>query len=353
MLPFCHQCGYNLQLEIEKFCPKCGFNLHNGRTGKNDKSINIAHTSGDIFFGTGFKGNKNIIAKDTKGNIFSNINSISTDHLKSIISSSTTLDATSSFREYANTNIENLKEIMETKRQTSRVLDEINKIEKEEGIQIQEIKVGDLQISKNEISLKEYLLKGNERYYIQDYEEAIKWYDKAIEQDINNSEAWFDKGCALGQQKKYNEAIECYDKALAIKPDYVDALNNKGWTLSKIKKYNEAIECYDKALRINPDKELGLNNKGTKLHLLKKYNEAIECYDKALAIKPDYVDALNNKGRAFYKLENYNEAIECYDKALAIKPDYELTLNNKRLAQKKLGESKDNKGFFSKFRSKS
>ena len=249
-VPFCHQCGYNLQLGIEKFCPKCGFNLHNGRTGKNDKSINIAHTSGDIFFGAGFKGNKNIIAKDTKGNIFSNINSISTDQLKSIISSSTTLDATSSFREYANTNIENLKEIMETKRQTSQVLDEINKIETEEGIQIQEIKVGDLQISKNEISLKEYLLKGNERYYIQDYEDAIKWYDKAIEQDINNSEAWFDKGCALGQQKKYDEAIECYDKALAIKPDY------------------------------------------------------------------------------------------------------ELTLNNKRLAQKKLGESKDNKGFFSKFRNK-
>jgi len=144
-----------------------------------------------------------------------------------------------------------LKEIMETKRQTSRVLDEINKIEKEEGIQIQEIKVGDLQISKNEISLKEYLLKGSERYYIQDYEEAIKWYDKAIGLDVNNSEAWFDKGCVLGQQKKYNEAIECYDKALAIKPDY------------------------------------------------------------------------------------------------------ELALNNKRLAQKKLGESKDNKGFFSKFRSKS
>ena len=74
---------------------------------------------------------------------------------------------------------------------------------------------------------------------------------------------------------------------------------------------------------------------------------------RLLAIKPDYVDALNNKGRAFYKLENYNEAIECYDKALAIKPDYELALNNKRLAQKKLGESKDNKGFFSKFRNKS
>jgi tetratricopeptide (TPR) repeat protein len=353
-LQFCHQCGYNLQLGFEKFCPKCGFNLHNVRTGKNDKSINVTHTNVGDIFDDYFKDNKNIIAKDTKGNVFNfKINSISRDQLKIIVYSSTTLDPTSSFREYANTNIKNLNEIMETKRQTNQVLDEINKIEKEEGRQIQEIKIGDLQISKNYISLKEYLLQGNERYYIQDYDEAIKWYDKAINLDINNSEAWFDKGCALGQQKKYNEAIECYDKALAIKPDYVDALNNKGWTLSKMKKYNEAIECYDNAFTINSDKELALNNNGTKLHLLKKYNEAIECYDKALAIKPDYVDALNNKGRAFYKIERYNEAIECYDKALAIKPNYELTLNNKRLAQKKLGESKDKKSFFSIFKNKS
>ena len=205
VLPFVTRCGYNLQLGIEKkISLMLGFNLHNGRSRKNDKNLyNIANTIKNRYFlCAGFKGNKNIIAKRYKRKYLSKINSISTNQLKSIISSSTTLDATSSFREYANTNIENLKEIMETKCQTSQVLDEINKIETEEGIQIQEIKVGDLQISKNEISLKEYLLKGNERYYIQDYEEAIKWYDKAIEQDINNSEAWFDKRLCSWSTKK-------------------------------------------------------------------------------------------------------------------------------------------------------
>jgi tetratricopeptide (TPR) repeat protein len=45
--------------------------------------------------------------------------------------------------------------------------------------------------------MKEYLLNGNESFYRQDYAEAIKWYDKALE----------------------------------IKPDYIDALHNKGASL--------------------------------------------------------------------------------------------------------------------------
>ena len=50
-----------------------------------------------------------------------------------------------------------------------------------------------MQISKNELSIKEYLLKGNESYYKQDYAEAIEWYDKAIELDINNYEVCMTK----------------------------------------------------------------------------------------------------------------------------------------------------------------
>ena len=66
MLPFCHQCGYNLQLGIEKFCPNCGYNLHNGQAGGNVNSLNITDTKGDVL-GAGFVCDKNIIAKYTRG----------------------------------------------------------------------------------------------------------------------------------------------------------------------------------------------------------------------------------------------------------------------------------------------
>ena len=60
------------------------------------------------------------------------------------------------------------------------------------------------------------------------------------------------KGISLDNLGKYNEAIEYYDKALEIDPENAEALNNKGVALDDLGKYNEAIEYYDKVLEIDP-----------------------------------------------------------------------------------------------------
>ena len=57
--------------------------------------------------------------------------------------------------------------------------------------------MGDLQISKEELLLKEYILKGNEFYYKKKYEKSIECYDKALEIDPKNATAWNNKGLAL------------------------------------------------------------------------------------------------------------------------------------------------------------
>jgi hypothetical protein len=100
-LPFCHQCGYNLQLGIEKFCPNCGFNLNNsGQTSENTKSIDIANNKGDVF-GTGFAGSGNIIGKGIKyavnGNVIhihvtGNISNEQIENLQKIISLSAQIE---------------------------------------------------------------------------------------------------------------------------------------------------------------------------------------------------------------------------------------------------------------------
>ena len=67
-MTFCHQCGYQLKLGIEKFCPNCGQNLTKQESGIEDttasnKSVGIPGTQGDVF-GFGFSGSANIIGKD-------------------------------------------------------------------------------------------------------------------------------------------------------------------------------------------------------------------------------------------------------------------------------------------------
>ena len=118
---------------IEKFCPKCGYRLDVGQEGGIAKSPNITHNPGDVF-GIGFYGDKNIIAKDTEGNIFYfSIGSVTKEQIRSIITSPTTLDISSiSYKDGWNKDTECIQKATETKQQTSKVLYELKKIEKAE-----------------------------------------------------------------------------------------------------------------------------------------------------------------------------------------------------------------------------
>jgi tetratricopeptide (TPR) repeat protein len=273
---FCHICGLKLTLGNENFCPKCGTNLQqkiatvgSGKMTDNNQLVDIQHTGGDVI-GTGFSGSGNITAKDTKGNIiYFHIDNVSSEQLRNIITSSTTLDVSESYKTADNTkNIRELHNVTETKQQTGQVLEEINKVEKGQGREIQEIKVGELQISKNELLLKEHILKGNEYYYKREYEKAIECYDKVLEIDPKYAYAWNNKCLALDNLGKHNEAIKCYDKVLEIDPKDAYAWNNKGNALYNLGKHNEAIECYDKVLEIDPKDDKALANRNLALKLL-------------------------------------------------------------------------------------
>jgi tetratricopeptide (TPR) repeat protein len=65
-------------------------------------------------------------------------------------------------------------------------------------------------------------------YKLGDYEEAIIFYNKAIE--LNEGTlftAYYNKGKAYLDLKDYREAIDCFDEALKIKPGNMEAKNRK------------------------------------------------------------------------------------------------------------------------------
>ena len=314
-MPFCHQCRYNLQLGIEKFCPSCGFNLKSSQISGNAKSIGITNTKGDVI-GTDFKGSGIIAGKEidyrVQGNVINlNINAgiLSQeviDNLQKVIS----LSAQIELPLFDKNIIQSGKDLRikenesnKTQQQIKNVLDEVNKVEEESGRNIEQIKMGDMQISKDELYLKEIILKGNEQFYKQQYEEAIEYFDKALMINPDDALALYNKGAALYYLGNYEEAIEYFDKSLMINPDYLYALNNKGAALYYLGNYEEAIEYYDKALSINPSDATVLYNKGDSLDALGNYEEAIEYYDKALSINPSDATVLDSKQLALDKLK--------------------------------------------------
>jgi len=54
---------------------------------------------------------------------------------------------------------------------------------------------------------------------------------------------WRNKGAIFKELKKYDEALQYYDKAIEIDPNYANAWVNKGLVLEEMNDYDEAFKC--------------------------------------------------------------------------------------------------------------
>jgi len=100
----------------------------------------------------------------------------------------------------------------------------------------------------NKISAMDYYNEGVSLYNQGRYGEAIIKFERSLEIDPKNKEAWFYKGLSLDDLEKYSEAIICYDKAIALDPYYVIPWYNKGIILGNQGRYLDAITCFDRVI---------------------------------------------------------------------------------------------------------
>ncbi len=77
------------------------------------------------------------------------------------------------------------------------------------------------------------------------------------------SDAWFYKGHALSDLNKFDEAIKAYDKVIENNPQNSITWDNKGIALVKLNKFAEAITAFDKAIELNPKDWIALEGKKT------------------------------------------------------------------------------------------
>jgi predicted O-linked N-acetylglucosamine transferase (SPINDLY family) len=169
---------------------------------------------------------------------------------------------------------------------------------------------------------------GNVLMDLEQHDEAIASYLRALELEPEYAEAHHNLGVALKVLERRQEAIAHYRRALELEPDYVDAHYNLANALQDIERHEEAIASYRRTLQINPDHAGALNNLGNSLQYLNRHDEAIASYRRALEIEPDFVEACYNLGNVFQDLNRHEEAVVCYRRALQINPVHAGALNN-------------------------
>ena len=98
----------------------------------------------------------------------------------------------------------------------------------------------------------EAMLKlGYSRFHLDDYSESMRVYDKVLDIDITNSEAWNLKSLVFYEKKNFAKALDSAEKALDSDPTYDMAWYNKACYLSLMNQIPDSLESLKRSIEID------------------------------------------------------------------------------------------------------
>lgn len=163
---------------------------------------------------------------------------------------------------------------------------------------------------------EEYLKHGKIRM-------ALKELKKAENLVPNDHILQDDLGLCYYFLNDQDQAIFHFKKALEIKDDYTPARNNLGNAYAEKKEWDKAIEQYKivSADLLYGTPQNPLSNLGYVYYELQEYGLSAQYFLKALDIKPDFVRALYGLAKTYMAMDRVQDAIAKLEKAVGISPD--------------------------------
>lgn len=149
-----------------------------------------------------------------------------------------------------------------------------------------------------EKSSKTFNAMGYEYHKKGQYDKAIVEYNRALELNPQNFEAYVNRGNAYEAKGAHEDAIADYNRAIEINPNYGGAYMNKGVVYARMGQYDQAISNISKGIDIDPKNgEMYFNRAVTYFHN-NEYDKAWDDVNKAQnlgwEIHPGFLQDLRN-----------------------------------------------------------
>lgn len=153
------------------------------------------------------------------------------------------------------------------------------------------------------------------------HEESVKEFQKALQLDPENSDAYRELAWAYEKLGRLEEAEAAYKKAIELKPDYWAGYNYLGAFYYDQARYSETEKTWLKVIELTPDNVRGYSNLGALYVKMGQADQAIVMLKKSLDLKPSW-RAASNIGTLYFFQGKYTLAMHMFEKAI------ELGVNN-------------------------
>lgn len=163
-----------------------------------------------------------------------------------------------------------------------------------------------------------YHHRGITRLTTGDYEKAIRDFDRAIDEGLDDPGVYVNRGAAHQRNGNLEKAIEDYTQAIELNAENSRAYDNRANALAELGQFEASLADFEEALRITPDFPEAYNNRGVTFRMMGEFEKAIDDYSKAIELFPYYSAAFANRGYARKQLGMFEEAIEDYTQAIKL-----------------------------------
>jgi tetratricopeptide (TPR) repeat protein len=204
---------------------------------------------------------------------------------------------------------------------------------------------GETQVKEKELTVQEWVERGNKFDDAKKYDDAIHCFTEAIRLKPDYAIAYGNRGYAIIESKgdlelalkDLNQSIKLNSNSTAAAVVY----NNRGRVYTKQGKTDKAIAEYNWSIQNDQTYHYPYNNRGLARKAKGDLDGAIKDCTQAIRLKPDYADAYYNRGIARYDKGDLDGAIKDYTEAIRLKPDYAEAYNNRGNARFSKGDFND------------
>jgi tetratricopeptide (TPR) repeat protein len=177
-----------------------------------------------------------------------------------------------------------------------------------DGLYVKVLEIAEAFLEENPKSFQMWLIQGNARQKLEDYEGAISSYEEALKLNDESPEVHTNIGVAYFNSGDIEKAHKLLKKAVKINEYYSPAHYFTGNLEYAEFRTKMALKCYDRAIELNPQYRDALYMRSAVYFEMEEYQKALQDINRVIEIDPDLAPAKLNKAIILVSAENYEEA---------------------------------------------
>jgi len=171
---------------------------------------------------------------------------------------------------------------------------------------------------------------------------AINCFNKSIQLDSLNINAYYNRGLAYSDKKNYKMAMSDFNSFVRLaKSNKTKAIGfaQIGELYRASGKDSIALSYFNQALHYDSTLSIAYNKRGIHYLNIQDYGNALQDFEKAIKFNHFNSEAINNKGMVLLLQGHIDESILYFSEALRLSPEYVLAYDNRAYAYSLAGDN--------------